>query len=192
MRAPGAPSGLFVAIAVPAEVSEAISDAARPWREGIPAARWVPAQNRHVTLAFLGATDPRMTLWVRAQLAAVADATPPFRTRPHGFGAFPSSRRARVLWAGLDDTTGALSMLAGAIREALAGRITLESRPFTAHVTLARCEPPVVLPAAFSETRFEAAPFTVDEISLMQSHLGRPAPVYEIVEGFPLSGSMHS
>lgn len=160
-----------------------------PWREVFPRARWVPRPNWHVTLRFIGWTYPRLVPWVRERLAELAARTRPFGTCVRGVGAFPSGRRARVLWAGLDDRDGAMSALADAVSDALAKEFSPERRPFSAHLTVARSDPPLSLPAEFSDTSLESEPFEVDTLTLMRSHLRRPAPVYEPVEEFPLSDS---
>ena len=106
-----------------------------------------------------------------------------------GLGAFPSAGRARVLWAGLDDDPGAIAALAAAARDALAHEFPPETRAFSAHLTVARSDPPLTLPAAFTETPLESEPFSLDALVLMRSRVRRPAPVYELVATFPLGGS---
>ena len=54
------PQRLFIAVSIPPAVADAVGAAIEPWRETFPKARWVPRGNWHVTLAFLGATNPRL------------------------------------------------------------------------------------------------------------------------------------
>lgn len=183
------PHRLFVALSIPERVADVIEEAIGTWRETFPQARWAPRANWHVTLLFLGWTYPRLVPWVGERLAEVAAATPSFETCVRGVGAFPSTRRARVLWAGLEDDGGEMAALAGAVSDALAREFPPERRPFSAHLTVARSDPPLSLPAAFAATALESDRFEVDAVTLMRSHLRRPAPVYEGVEEFPLSGS---
>jgi 2'-5' RNA ligase len=180
---------LFVAVSIPEHAADAVEDAMEPWREAFPRARWVPRSNWHVTLRFLGWTYPRLVPWVRGRLAEVAARTSPIATCVRGVGAFPSGRRARVLWAGLEDRAGAITGLAVAVSDALASEFPPERRPFSAHLTVARSDPPLALPAEFSDTSLESEPFEVDTLTLMRSHLRRPAPIYEPVGEFMLSGS---
>src|SRR5207245_2826622 len=111
-----------------------------------------------------------------------------FRTGIVGVGAFPSARRARVVWAGLDDRSGRMAGLALAIDAALAAEFRPETRPFQAHLTVARSDPPLELPETFGATPLESAPFVVGRIVLFRSHLGRPAPRYEALREFRLEG----
>jgi 2'-5' RNA ligase len=181
------PLRLFVAVDVPEPVRDRVEAAIGPWRERLPRARWVPKKNQHVTLKFLGSTWPRLVGWVMETVEAVARQGEPFETRVTGLGAFPSTRRARVLWAGLDDPGGRLASLAADLEGTLAKEFTPEKRAFSAHLTVARFDPPV----SFDEVEIAGAdvasePFAVDRLVVYRSHLRRPAPVYEPVGEFAL------
>lgn len=181
------PLRLFVAVEVPEAVRLHVESTLAPWRERFPRARWVPRENQHVTLKFLGSTWPRLLEWVRESLGAAAAARAPFETRVAELGAFPSPRRARVLWAGLDDHEGAMASLAAELDETLRREFEPEKRAFTPHLTMARFDPPVVLDG-LADVEIQSEPFLVDRLVLFRSHLRRPAPVYEPLATFPLAG----
>lgn len=181
------PLRLFVAIEVPDEAAAAVEEAFAPWREAFPRARWVPRENRHVTVKFLGRTWPRLRDWVPERVRRAVVVVSPFEIAVSGVGSFPSRRRGRVLWAGLDDG-GRIADLAGAIDDALAEEFPPESRPFHAHLTVARSDPPLSLPPAFVETELASAPWPVQDVVLFRSHLQRPAPRYEALARIPLGG----
>jgi 2'-5' RNA ligase len=181
------PLRLFVAVDVPEPVRDRVQTVIGPWREHLPRARWVPKQNQHVTLKFLGSTWPRLVEWVIETVEGVARRSAPFETRVTGLGAFPSTRRARVLWAGLDDPGGRLASVAADLEGRLAKEFTPEKRAFTPHLTVARFEPPVVVDP--DEIAFESDAFEIDRIVLFRSHLRRPAPVYEPLGIFPLGSA---
>src|SRR5437867_12407999 len=86
------PLRLLVAADVPEGVRDRIQDAVGPWRERLSRARWVPKQNQHVTLKFLGLTWPRLAARARETVEAVARRRGPFETKAAGLGAFPSAR----------------------------------------------------------------------------------------------------
>jgi RNA 2',3'-cyclic 3'-phosphodiesterase len=180
------PLRLFVAFDVPQSVRDAVGDAVAPWRERYPRAKWVPKQNQHVTLKFLGSTWPRLVEWVHEMVAAAARANEPVRTRVTGLGAFPNEGRARVLWAGLDDAEGRLARIAAALDESVAREFAPEKRGFTPHLTVARFDPAVKL-VGLGEVNPASEPFDIDGIVLYRSHLRRPAPVYEPLARFPLA-----
>ena len=183
----GEPLRTFVAVPIPPVVADAVAEAIEPWRDAFPSLRWIPPERWHVTIAFLGATRPEVVTSVCEQHGVVAGATHAFEARVAGLGSFPSPRRAKVLWAGLDEGSERLSRLAAEVRAALAGGFALDPRPFRPHLTVARSDTPLTLPAAYAATDLESRPFTVDVIQLMQSHRGRASPRYEVLSRFPLA-----
>ena len=178
------PLRLFVAADVPEGIRAALAEAVVPIRGRFPRARWVPTANQHLTMKFLGSTWPRLVEWVITTVGEVAAANGSFQTEVEGIGAFPNAGRARVLWAGLHDPDARLAGIAGGLDDALAREFRPEERTFTPHLTVARFDPPV--PVDLEEVRFRSEPFVIDRIVLYRSHLRRPAPVYEVLEVFPL------
>jgi len=181
-------SRLFVAFAVSDAALDEVGRAIEPWRARFTKARWVPRENMHVTLKFLGQTWPRLEGWVQQQVGRVAAGHGPVITRLTGLGSFPSAARARVLWVGIEDQDAAFAGLAGALDAALEEAFTPESRAFSPHLTIARSDPPLKLDEGFARTRVEPAGFRVDRIVLFRSHLRRPAPRYEPIATFALGG----
>ncbi len=186
------PLRLFVAVDVPEDVRDLVQAAVAPVRERYPHAKWVPKKNQHVTVKFLGSTWPRLVEWVHESVATVAAAIESFQTRVTGVGAFPSPRKARVLWAGLDDPDGRMAAIAAALDEALVEEFKPEKRAFTAHLTVARFDPAVPLDdEVMAGADVLSDPFAVDRLVIYHSHLRRPAPVYESLAEFPL-GAGHA
>jgi 2'-5' RNA ligase len=182
------PLRLFVAVDVPEDVRTEVESAVATIRERHPGARWVPTQNQHVTVKFLGATWPRLVERVTRALGDVASAHPAFETRVAELGAFPSARRARVLWVALEDPQEHLARIAASLDEALAEEFPPEKRAFTPHLTVARFRPEVLLVDELEGTRLRSRPFRIEDVILFRSHLRRPAPVYEALARFPLVG----
>lgn len=183
------PLRLFVAIEIPEGVKDGVEAAFAPWREAFPKARWVPRENQHVTLKFLGRTWPRLVDWVPEQVEAAAAAVPRFTVRLQGVGSFPSAKRGRALWAGFENADP-IGALAAEIEAALVDEFPSEKRPFHPHLTVARSDPPLKLPAGYSGTELESDEWEVDHVVLFRSHLGRPAPRYEPLARFPLGAGL--
>ena len=184
------PQRLFVAVPIPDRIADVVEAATRPWRAVLPQARWVERSDWHVTLHFLGSTHPRSVPQVRERLAEVSAVTLPFLTRVRNLGAFPSTRRAGVLWAGLVDAERRFAALASAIQRSVAGELASEGRVFTAHLTVARSDPPLTLPEGYAETSLESEVFTVGAFVLMRSHVRRPSQRYEPLETYPLGSGV--
>jgi RNA 2',3'-cyclic 3'-phosphodiesterase len=179
------PLRLFVAIEIPGSVKEVVEQAFAPWREAFPKARWVPRENLHVTLKFLGRTWPRLADRVPEQVEAAAADVSRFAARLREVGSFPSAKRGRALWAGFEDAR-LIADLAAKIEAGLLDEFPTEKRPFHPHLTVARSDPPVKLPPEFAETPLLTEEWEVDHVVLFRSHLRRPAPVYEPLARFPL------
>jgi 2'-5' RNA ligase len=182
------PIRLFVALEIPDHAKDVVEEAFAPWREEFPKARWVPRENMHVTLKFLGRTWPRLTDWVPERIGGAVVDVDPFETRLHGVGSFPSTKRGRAIWAGFEDEEERIRGLADAIDDALEEEFEPEKREFHAHLTVARSDPPLKLPAAYTSTPLVSELWLVDHVTLFRSHLGRPAPRYEPLERFRLGG----
>lgn len=179
---------LFLAVDVPRSHLDTIAEAVAPLRATLPDARWTPVENQHITLKFLGwVPDDRLddvvevctrVTWRHssAELALI------------DLGAFPTPRRVRVLWVGIDDPANALRGLAGDLDEELEPHgFEREDRPFTAHLTLARLKTPRKLPEGLPTLGVGPLGFDVGELVLYRSHLSPKGPRYEPLRAFPLA-----
>jgi 2'-5' RNA ligase len=92
-----------------------------------------------LTLKFLGDTPGGKVEEVKAALLRAATEVGPFTVTVAGLGCFPSSRRPRVVWVGLDEPTGALLRLRDAVEAQVAPLgFPTERRPYSPHLTLGR------------------------------------------------------
>jgi 2'-5' RNA ligase len=182
------PVRLFVATDVPEDVRRRLADATRPWHDRVKGARWVTPENWHVTMKFLGSVYPRLMSWVTDQVRAAATSGAPFSSALTELGAFPSARRARVLWAGLEDPQGRYALLASTLDGLLEREFEPEKRAFTPHLTVARFKEQGPLPEELLATDVRSKQFPVEHLTLYRSYLQRPAARYEPLERFPLGG----
>ena len=184
---------LFVALPLPEAVRVPLARRAAELRPELPAARWVPASNLHLTLVFLGEIEPGRRPALERALAPCFAGTPPLGLRLSGGGCFPPRRPARVAWVGLEPAP-ALARLQPAVAAAVAGSLERppESRPYHAHLTLARCRRPWPRRAVERWERAFAGPqgpaFEVEAGHLMLSRLGPGGARYESVAAFALGG----
>jgi 2'-5' RNA ligase len=129
----------------------------------------------HVTLKFLGDTDPNQVADISRLVTTAAAGHSAFEARIVGLGAFPTPHRPSVVWAGL---VGAepLIAIAGALETSLEPLgFSRERRPFQPHLTLARVRsrPPAELGVLLREQASrEFGTARVDAVELMQSQLG--------------------
>ena len=179
------PLRLFVAVDVPDDVQAGLEESLTPYRDRIPGARWTQRSGWHVTLKFLGTTWPRLVEPVKVAVAEAAGASAPFETALAEIGAFPSARRARVVWAGLTDEDGRFAELAKRLDDLLQEDFTPERRALTPHLTVARLTPPRAMDEFAPDLPGKAVAsrtFRIDELVLYQSHLSPKGATYEPLE----------
>lgn len=155
---------------------------------GMRGVRWVPAENLHITLRFIGEVDDDLARDIDAALAEVT--APAFSLGVSGLGLFGTGSRLRVLWAGVERAPGLL-LLKGRVDAALR-RLGLEGegRAYTPHVTLARLDrPDDHRLRAFVEGNALAVAerLAVDSFALFSSDLTRGGPVYTEEARYPLT-----
>jgi RNA 2',3'-cyclic 3'-phosphodiesterase len=179
---------LFIAIQLTDEVREALRSFLSELPELAPKAKWVRSENLHLTLKFLGHTDPAKLADIENALAAVRSPEPvslDFR----GLGFFPNERRPRVFWVGMQAPAN-LATLAEAIdRETHELGFPLETRPFTPHLTLARFEPPGMPPQLNASAKQNATrtfgSLTTQQFQLIESKLKPAGAEYTTLKSFP-------
>ena len=175
----GEPWRCFVAVPIGEELRDDLRAAVAGWRddERLAGLRWTDPEGWHVTLAFLGATEPARVPALDEQLAAVAESHQMTTTTTGGLGAFPTPARARVAWYGIEDHEGHLGSLAADVSGALGLDASLSHRP---HLTLARARrQPVDLRSWLASVSAPEGVLTTDRILLMRSHIGRGPARYE-------------
>lgn len=170
--APDVRSRLFVAVLLPSAIRAELTRATAALRalEGV---RPVRAEQLHLTLRFIGEVDLGLEAPLARAISAATAELPRFPIRLCAAGVFPSHRRARVLWVGVEEAPP-LSALQRSVEEAVVGvGVAPDPRPFRPHVTVGRIRrprPPVGLAGAVAGVRFEAT-VEVRCVSLMRSEL---------------------
>jgi 2'-5' RNA ligase len=129
----------------------------------------------HITLKFLGEIESNQVEALSDAAMRAAQMTRPFMLALEGAGAFPTRGVPRILWLGINDSSGALSELQSHLEEECerAG-FAREERPFHPHLTIARIRTPRAarqLARLHQELGFEAIEFSVTELVVMRSEL---------------------
>ena len=179
---------LFVAIEITPEIREALATFLKEMCSVAPQAKWVRPENLHVTLKFLGHTEPAKLPAVKTALGAIRGTetvTLDFR----GLGFFPNERRPRVFWVGMEASVN-LKTLAQDIDHAMHRLgFPLEDRPFSPHLTLARLEPPGLPPKLGPAVKENASSgfgtFCTREFHLIESKLKPTGAEYTNLQSFP-------
>ena len=166
------------------EVQDLLADA-----DGL---RFTDPTQAHVTLKFLGETDPDRVPDVEDAIErAIADSgVEPFSAEFGGLGVFPHLDYISVVWLGVREGSEPLVHLHEALeRELTALGFDPEEHEFTPHVTLARMDHAggkEFVQEVVTERDPTVGSMTVYSVSLTGSTLTPDGPEYETVEAFDL------
>ncbi len=154
---------LFVAAEVDDKVRRLASTAAAALAAAGVAGRFEPLEKLHVTIAFLGSTQDVMLPAVTQALREASADCRPFELDFSRIGAFPSERRARVIWIGPAQESEAFVQCARHVRSAYERLGFTFEHDATPHVTI--CRPSnaerVALPALGGSTTVSVAGLTL-------------------------------
>jgi len=179
----------FIAFDLAAPVRAAIGVLQRELCRAKADVRWIETDRMHVTLKFLGTIDAAQLDAVHAALASILAEHSALRVRAHGVGAFPSLRRPRVLWVGLQaDGLVALAVHVQAAVTALG--FEPERRTFTPHVTVGRVNSLRGWAALESQVKAhlddDFGSSDVDTVTVFRSTLRPAGAVYTPLRRIPL------
>ena len=174
---------LFTGIEIPPDVAMSLS----MLRGGLPGARWIDAENYHVTLRFIGDVDDGVAREVAATLDQVKRRA--FDLHFDGLDAF-GGRKPRAVVASVASSQALIELQAE--QERLMQRLGLvpEGRKFSPHVTLARLrEASSRQVADYLAVRgpFRSAPFQVGRFVLFSSRDSVGGGPYVVEAAYPLA-----
>lgn len=184
----------FIAINVPPAVLDTIARIQNRFKSLGLHASWVKPGNIHLTLKFLGDTDPDRIPGIQITLTETLASLARFQLSLDSAGVYPDTNNPRVLWLGLKDREGTLETLQTGIEKALEQiGFPREQRPFSPHVTLARIKSPRGKKELKSELDalnrqgITPHPFDVGEIQLYESQLTPKGSIYTVLANFKLN-----
>lgn len=165
----------------------------------VPAVRWVAPKNIHLTLKFLGDVDEARIEDIREALRRAITPASSFSLRVSGMGCFPNIRRPRIVWAGVQEPSGALKLLADQVESELSRLgFAREEREFSPHLTLGRVRrdisPNAMRKLGRTIENLHPLPIgeqLVDAIHLFRSDLRPAGPVYTSLAELALPGPLH-
>jgi len=182
---------LFIAVFPPPEMQAAAWRAAEPLRAGRgDSVSWVKAENLHYTMRFLGEVDEAAAARAADAMREAAAAHHRFGATVGGFGAFPTAKKARVLWMGMLQGAEPMRLLASSLEQALKKqRFERADQPFEPHLTVGRVRMPGDWTTRLIDAPSLEARFQVDRLLLMKSTLGGGGSRYERMAEAPLGGA---
>lgn len=173
---------LFIAIDVPDEIREMISQFQKKLRSQDADIKWVKPSAIHITLKFLGNTAPSMVEPAGELIRQNLQQTSSFPVELKGTGTFPNDKKPRVLWIGIQQGADNLSQMAGGINHTLESiGFDREKRAYSPHLTIGRVRSQKNIRSAVGAMHsmtFKGGIFTADEVLVMKSDLQPGGAVY--------------
>jgi 2'-5' RNA ligase len=189
---------LFIAINLDPQARRAIGKIERDiedafGRTGEERVSFMPDENWHLTVSFLGTQDDADLTAIMEAMRTVADDFPPPDISFTEIAYAPQRNNPRMIWLKAShETSETTGKIKKSLEYLLAGagiRFERESRMFSGHITLARFRgsmAPGDLPKIERMLRVICVGASID---LMESELGRAGATYTALQKFPFLGA---
>jgi 2'-5' RNA ligase len=156
--------------------------------------KWVPRENMHLTLLFLGEVAELDVVSICRVVQARSRKHSPFTLSVAGVGGFPNARRPKILWAGLTEGVAELRSLHADLESGLLdlGCYRREDREYSPHLTLGRLNSDERSEdwgaVVQKHAGWQGGSFPVDEVLVMSSEMRRAGPEYSVMGRGSLGG----
>lgn len=154
--------------------------------------KWVKPANNHLTIYFFGEIDETGKGVLEKTIQAAVKEITPFCVSADGISAFPSMKRPRVFWIGIENTTGELNRIYEYIKNDLPQKnikVNIETRDYTPHLTIGRVKGPCgnrIITEISSNREIKFGKFQIKSIVFYQSILRREGPLYKPLREYEL------
>lgn len=177
---------LFIAVELSEQQKQELAKLQNKVSQYLDGVRWAKHDAMHLTLKFLGDTEESRIEQIREAMELVAKQQEPFLLSFGGSGVFPNSKKARVLWVGVEEGEKEIKLLAEELEKSLSDYgFQKEKRAFYPHLTTGRLRnpPPQAKIQRYldNESSFISSPVEVKEAVLFQSKLLPHGPEYSIL-----------
>lgn len=177
----------FIALEIPDGPKQQLTEYLNLWSKAHPQGiSWVRPENLHLTLLFIGETDPALIPSITKQLGSVCDKLSPFRMNFLGCELFPAIN-PRLLWVKLNaenkDIFGVPKLLLNKLK---VFGLDPELKALKLHITLGRIKSPQAawIEREFLQANLNTESYFYDTVSLYKSTLKPEGPVYTLLEQF--------
>ncbi len=182
------PIRTFLAIPLPKTLTGYLKTLPEPMINQKDHINWVKRENIHITLNFLGDTNPENIEAHSSQLEKIVGAYPNFEIGTLDTGIYPHANDPRVLWVGVAPYGSEFSSFKRDIdRELKVLGYTIDKRPFQPHITLARVKTisrKSMFVHKFLSTEVREFNFEVNEMVWLKSTLTPQGAEYEQLKSF--------
>ena len=181
---------LFIAVILPEDIRHELVSLQKSLPQTNLKIVWVPLENLHLTVVFLGDTPLSKVAQVKAAMDEACAKFKVFATHVKGVGTFGWSAHPRVVWAGLEHPSFAL--LNTRLVEFLKKKdVSFDEKTFSPHISLGRIKDAGnVRDFMNSISEFKEKDFgtvKVDSVVLFQSHHSSKGSSYEEIHRVTLT-----
>ena len=182
----------FIAIDLPEATREAIAVLQERLKRSRAGVRWMKPGSIHLTLKFLGNILPEQVDEIAAAAAQLIRDEPPITLYAAGLGSFPSLRKPRVIWVGLQGEVDRLTKIQTGLENTLETLgFAREGRGFRPHLTIGRVRDRHRLQGLIEAMSTVELPefnsFDANEIILYKSDLRPTGAIYTKLHRMPLA-----
>ncbi len=178
----------FIAVPLDLAVQKTATRLVKRLAEDKDGIKWVPTDNLHLTLKFLGDVDNVEIPKVCRYIEQACEGFDPIELTLSGTMALPSLERARVIAVHIEEPTGALVQLVSNLERLLADLgFKPEPRDYVPHLTLGRTRggsrraSDAVLARLEKERDTQLGIMRIEEVLLMGSFLEKSGPSYQVM-----------
>jgi RNA 2',3'-cyclic 3'-phosphodiesterase len=174
----------FWAVRLPSDTKQSIQTQLAKVQKKFPFKRWVHVEDYHITLAFLGAVERQKLDLVMELVDRSIQGVKAFPLHIQGLNVFGNKKAPRVFWTSVKQEKQLNSLQSFVFKACLEAGFSLETRPFTPHITLARnwngpdFEPEWL--EQYNPFKYVDFSFMAEEVVLYRTHLEK-TPKYEAI-----------
>lgn len=152
--------------------------------------RWVPPDNFHLTLKFLGNTHDEKISTISEVIGSSLIPSEPLNLELNNSGVFGSKYKPRVIWFGINENKLLQKLGIGIINNLHDAGFPKDSQNFVPHLTIGRITKIVDKQLFNNEMEKLRNVFLqkviIDRVILFESIMTSKSPVYNEIESFPL------
>lgn len=165
----------FIAIPLQEALKRKVAAVRKDLQCKLPQVRWAPLENLHLTLRFLGDQTEETLEQIALSMLSVGRLSSVFTIHCRGLGVFPSARRARILWLGLEPASPLVELHQRLSAQMKSDGFPAETARFRPHLTLGRVRhrPLDLRNLIFEEESIDCGEIEATEMILYES---RPLP----------------
>ncbi len=180
----------FIAVELTEEFKKRIEEVQTPLKKIGADVSWVKPGNVHATLKFLGEVPEDKIEKVFEGTEKALEGIRGFKLSLKDLGCFPSMKRPRVVWIGVEKGREELSVMAKRIEQEMDNiGYPKENREFSPHLTIGRVKSPKNIERLAEQiklTDFQTDDIEIKEVVVMRSQLNPAGAIYTPLKKIPL------